>query len=69
MSSGTLSMGVSATAMHYVSEKPCNIEEHVHMVGANHQEKKNLKTGQQGTGKLFFWQEPKSFRLEVAFFV
>ncbi|MGB1613031.1 MAG: SAM-dependent methyltransferase, partial [Arenicellales bacterium] len=26
--------GFSATAMHYISEKPCPIENHVHMVGA-----------------------------------
>jgi SAM-dependent methyltransferase len=30
----TLDLGFSATAMHYVSEKPCEIENHVHMVGA-----------------------------------
>ena len=31
----TLDIGFSATAMHYVSEKPCEIEEHVHTVGAS----------------------------------
>ena len=31
----TLDMGFSATAMHYISEKPCEITTHVHMVGAN----------------------------------
>ena len=30
----SLDIGFSATAMHYVSEKPCEIENHVHMVGA-----------------------------------
>ena len=31
----TLDIGFSATAMHYVSEKPCQIPNHVHMVGAS----------------------------------
>lgn len=31
----SLDLGFSATAMHYVSEKPCEIEDHVHMVGAS----------------------------------
>ena len=35
--------GVSATAMHYVSEKPCNIQKHVHMVGANPRERKEFE--------------------------
>ena len=39
MSSESLSLGFSATAMHYVSEKPCQIKNHVHMVGANLTEK------------------------------
>ncbi len=30
-----LDIGFSATAMHYISEKPCEIEDHVHMVGAS----------------------------------
>ena len=34
MAANSLSLGFSATAMHYVSEKPCEIEDHVHMVGA-----------------------------------
>ena len=34
MASDSLSLGFSATAMHYVSEKPCEIEDHVHMVGS-----------------------------------
>ena len=34
MSDNSLSLGFSATAMHYVSEKPCQINNHVHMVGA-----------------------------------
>ena len=32
---GTLHLGFSATASHYLSEKPAKIENHVHMVGAN----------------------------------
>ena len=39
MTSGSLSLGFSATAMHYVSKKPCQIKNHVHMVGANEIEK------------------------------
>ena len=31
---GTLHLGFSATASHYISAKPCNITDHVHMVGA-----------------------------------
>lgn len=30
----SLDLGFSATAMHYISEKPCEITTHVHMVGA-----------------------------------
>ena len=43
MISESLALGFSATAMHYVSEKPCQIENHVHMVGANDIEKKQFK--------------------------
>jgi hypothetical protein len=39
MASDTLALGFSATAMHYVSEKPCQISNHVHMVGANNGER------------------------------
>ena len=39
MKGGSLSLGFSATAMHYVSEKPCQISDHVHMVGANKYER------------------------------
>ena len=35
MPDASLDIGFSATAMHYISEKPCEIEDHVHMVGAN----------------------------------
>ena len=31
----TLNLGFSATAMHYISEKPCEIPDHVHMVGTS----------------------------------
>jgi len=35
MPDASLDIGFSATAMHYISEKPCEIENHVHMVGAS----------------------------------
>ena len=35
MPDASLDIGFSATAMHYISEKPCPIENHVHMVGAS----------------------------------
>mgnify|MGYP001343852058 CR=1 FL=1 len=35
----SLDFGFSATAMHWLSEKPCDISNHVHMVGANHSER------------------------------
>ena len=33
--SGTLNFGFSATASHYISEKPTSISDHIHMVGAS----------------------------------
>lgn len=39
----SLSLGFSATAMHYVSERPCLINNHVHMVGSNEEEKIKFK--------------------------
>lgn len=39
MGSGSLDLGFSATAMHYVSEKPTEIAGHVHMVGASPEER------------------------------
>ena len=36
---GTLHLGFSATASHYLSEKPTRIENHVHMVGATSAER------------------------------
>ena len=39
MAKGGLDLGVSATVMHYVSEKPCEILDHVHMVDANAEER------------------------------
>ena len=36
----SLSLGFSATAMHYVSKKPCQIKDPVHMMGANSSERK-----------------------------
>lgn len=35
----TLDLGFSATASHYVSATPCNISDHVHMVGASGKER------------------------------
>ena len=43
MANNSLSLGFSATAMHYVSEKPCQIKDHVHMVGATNDEKEKFK--------------------------
>ena len=43
MSNNSLSLGFSATAMHYVSERPCMIKDHVHMVGSNDLEKNKFK--------------------------
>ena len=42
LAADSLSLGFSATAMHYVSEKPCHINNHVHMVGADISEKKQF---------------------------
>lgn len=36
---GTLNLGFSATASHYISKKPCTISNHVHMVGAEGSER------------------------------
>lgn len=36
----SLSLAFSATASHYISKVPCNIAEHVHMVGAKGQERR-----------------------------
>ena len=43
MANNSLSLGFSATAMHYVSERPCLIENHVHMTGASQNEVKLFK--------------------------
>ena len=43
MFDNSLSLGFSATAMHYVSEKPCQIINHVHMTGADSNEKEKFK--------------------------
>ena len=43
MANNSLTLGFSATAMHYVSERPCLIENHVHMTGANEREKQLFK--------------------------
>ena len=36
---GTLNLGFSATASHYIVSNPCNITDHVHMVGASGDER------------------------------
>ena len=43
MSNNSLSIGFSATAMHYLSEKPCEITNHVHVTGSNNDEKNKFK--------------------------
>ncbi len=43
MANNSLTLGFSATAMHYVSERPCLIENHVHMTGANESERQLFK--------------------------
>ena len=43
IANNSLTLGFSATAMHYVSERPCLIENHVHMTGANEHEKQLFK--------------------------
>jgi hypothetical protein len=40
MPDATLDLGFSATAMHWLSAKPCDIAEHVHAVGANDEERR-----------------------------
>ncbi len=37
--SGTLDLGFSATASHYIVSNPCNITDHIHMVGASGDER------------------------------
>ena len=43
MGNNSLTLGFSATAMHYISERPCLIENHVHMTGSNESEKRLFK--------------------------
>ena len=45
MADASLCLGFSATAMHYVSEKPCQIQNHVHMVGADEAERARFCAG------------------------
>jgi len=40
----SLHLGFSATAMHWLSEMPCNISNHIHMVGATGHEKEAFAT-------------------------
>ena len=44
MANNSLILGFSATAMHYISEKPCQINNHVHMIGATKDEKEKFKS-------------------------
>ena len=37
---GSLDLAFSATASHYISKVPCNISDHVHMVGASGEERR-----------------------------
>lgn len=50
MADNSLNLGFSATAMHYVSEKPCELTSHVHMVGAASEER--AKFEQQAAADL-----------------
>lgn len=44
----TLDLGFSATASHYITDVPCSIADHVHMVGADAQERASyVKKGAQ----------------------
>ncbi len=43
MADSSLNLGFSATAMHYVSSKPCELTSHVHMVGAIPEERAQFK--------------------------
>ena len=43
MADESLNLGFSATAMHYVSEKPCELTSHVHMVGASSEEQEKFR--------------------------
>ena len=53
MPSNTLSLGFSATAMHYVSQKPCQIKNHVHMVKSTNSEKlKFIKQAEEDWKKI-----------------
>ena len=47
---GTLNLGFSATASHYISEKPSTIANHVHMVGAA-AKRRLCRAGPGGLGK------------------
>ena len=42
LENGSLDLGFSATAMHWLSKKPCDISNHVHMVGAEGEELKQF---------------------------
>ena len=53
MADASLCLGFSATAMHYVSEKPCEIEDHVHMVGATPEERAQFSARRLQTGNVY----------------
>ena len=42
LATNTLHLGFSATAMHWLSQKPCDISNHVHMVGAENREQETF---------------------------
>ena len=56
MADASLCLGFSATAMHYVSEKPCEIEDHVHMVGATLKNAHSSARRRLQTGNVSFSQ-------------
>lgn len=43
LADNSLNLGFSATAMHYVSTKPCELKSHVHMVGAIPEERQKFE--------------------------
>ena len=62
MADASLCLGFSATAMHYVSEKPCQIKNHVHMVGADEAERAGSAPRLRQIGRGFSWPEQPNWR-------
>ena len=50
----TLDFGFSATAMHWLSKKPCNLSNHVHMVGAEGEQYLSFAAQGKKTGNPFY---------------